>query len=668
MSAQALQPTPNQVEWAVDMAVRGELRAKWLTTGGWRNQYGLGTVDPQGLFPKPTLDGAPAGARIPANVMLGVLAQESNLWQAESGAIPGQMGNPLAAVDGYYGHDASGSTADYWKIHWDDSDCGYGVGQITDRMRLAGHEKDGEKSLPAEQQKAIAVDYTVNIAAAVNILADKWNELHTPGQEVTVNDDDPSKVENWFTAVWNYNLGFNPPDPHSSGPWGLGWYNNPANPIYKKGWGKPFMDTSVDPNAVRDAAHPQDWPYEEKVMGWSAWSIDTDFSYGTDGRQDWQGESGFSSAGLNPAWWVGDVQRSQVSPPLDTFCNDFNNCDSLTPPDCPTEECYAQYWWHKANTSWKDDCATDCGHENIKYVTLRAEPGRGTRLKHGEPDCDSAPAGSLVVASVPSGTPTWGACGDTASKGSFQFGFDADGDNHYEAKADLHQIGGGYGGRFWYAHSRDAAHLGGDGGAMTVTGTWTLGRAWAGPACSRTCRAPGRTPSRPTTSSRAATATATSTPTTARTSGWSWGRTSSPAHRAWNCRTPPTTAPPTTTSPSPRSRSSRCPPSRSTWSWPWATRTPPERAPGTTRRSPTPVTARTSGTRAGAATTSGRARSCCRSPAPRSPTSSRPVTPRSTSRTSPAPVPVPGSSPRGTRRPGAAWATTTRRPRSTPAS
>ncbi|MFB8210486.1 SGNH/GDSL hydrolase family protein [Streptomyces sp. NPDC056010] len=479
VNAQALQPTPNQVEWAVDMAVRGELRSQWLTTGGWRNQYGLGVVDPQGLFPKPKL-GDSATARIPANVMLGILAQESNLWQAESGVVPGQMGNPLAAVDGYYGHDASGSTSDYWKVHWDESDCGYGVGQITDGMRLAGHEKTGETSLSPEKQKAVALDYAVNIAAAVQILADKWNEVHTAGQEVTVNDDDPSKVENWFTAVWNYNLGFNPPTPHSSGPWGLGWYNNPANPIYKKSWGHPFMDTSLDPDANHDAAHPQDWPYEEKVMGWSAWSIDTGYSYGTDGRQDWQGESGFSSAGFYPAWWVSNAERSKVSPDLSVFCNEFNNCDSLSPPDCDTEACYAQYWWHKDNATWKDDCATNCGHEHIKYETLRSEPGRGYRLKYGTPVCDGAPAGSLVVASVPDGTPSWNDCGTVSSKGSFAFGFNADSDNHYEAKADLHQVGGGYDGHFWYTHTRNSAHLG-DTGPMAITGTWTLGQSagWA---------------------------------------------------------------------------------------------------------------------------------------------------------------------------------------------
>ncbi|MEU6406012.1 hypothetical protein [Streptomyces sp. NPDC046985] len=479
VNAQALQPTPNQVEWAVDMAVRGDLRASYLRQGGYRNQTGLGAIDPQGLFSPPTLTGA-SNARIPANVMLGIMAQESNLWQAESGAIPGQMGSPLAAVDGYYGHQADSSYPDaYWNINWDKSDCGYGVGQVTDGMRLAGHEKSGEKGLSPALQKAVAVDYATNIAASMKILADKWNEVHTAGQTVTVNNDDPSRVENWFTAVWNYNLGFNPPSAASQhdGHWGLGWYNNPANPIYEKSWGHPFMDTDVDgTEANHDAAHPQDWPYEEKVMGWAAWSIDTGYSYSTDGRQDWKGESGFSSAGFRPAWWTSTGQRSQVSPPLSTFCNSNNNCDPSTPPDCGTESCYAQYWWNKPNATWKTNCDNDCGHELIKYQTLISEPGRGYRLKNGTPVCSGAPTGSHVVASVANGTETWGDCGQATSSGTFQFTFYPDTlGTHYEAKADLHQIGGGYGGHFWYTHTRDDDHLGGEGGPMDIDGTWTLG-------------------------------------------------------------------------------------------------------------------------------------------------------------------------------------------------
>ncbi|WP_307795491.1 Tat pathway signal protein [Actinacidiphila acididurans] len=472
VNEQALQPTPNQVEWAVDMAVRGDLTSGWVTQGGWRSQIGLGTVDPQGLFPVPSLTG---GGRIPAQVELGILAQESNLWQAESGAIPGQMGNPLAATAGFYGHTGT-DPSDYWKIDWTKSDCGYGVGQVTDGMRMAGHEKPGETALPPTVQKAVALDYTVNIAASLQILAGKWNEVHTPGQTITVNNDDPSKPENWFTAVWNYNLGFNAPSGAPGVPWGLGWYNNPANPLYPPSR-LAFMDTTLDSGANHDAAHPQDWPYEEKVMGWAAWSIDTGHSYATSGRQDWPGESGFSSAGFQPTWWLTVLDRSEIKPPLDTFCTTANACDISNPPPCETDHidgCDQLHWWNAENTVWKPDCADTCGHESIKYQTLRTEPGRGSRLQYGTPDCTGAPAGSFVVDSDPAGTQTWSDCGTVSTQGTFQFTFYPDTAGQYEAKGDLHQIGGGYQGHFWYAHDRDTAHLGGDSGRMTILGDWKL--------------------------------------------------------------------------------------------------------------------------------------------------------------------------------------------------
>ncbi|MEV5441496.1 SGNH/GDSL hydrolase family protein [Streptomyces sp. NPDC052644] len=471
VKALALQPTPNQVEWAVDMAIRGELRAKWLKQGGWRSQAGLGTVDPQGLFPPPTLKG---GGRIPAQVLLGVLAQESNLWQAESGSVPGQMGNPLAAIAGFYGH--KGETSEtYWRINWNDSDCGYGVGQVTDGMRLAGHAKPNETLLPPTKQKAVALDYAVNIAASMYILADKWNQLHTAGQTITVNNDDPSKPENWFAALWNYNLGFNE-NKGGGKPWGLGWYNNPANPFYPPSR-HPFM---FDP---RDAAKPQNWPYQEKVMGWAAWSMDTGFSYSSDGRQDWPGVAGYATAGFRPAWWINPGQRDLVKPPLDAFCNATNNCNAANPPECPDAKCYEKYWWRGSNVTWKKNCDSDCGNESIKYVTLREEPGRGHRLKYGRSECGAAPAGALIVESVPDNVETYSDCGPSGTDaGHFQFTFHPNpaatgpGMGPFEAKGDLHQIGGGHGGHFWYAHTRDTAHLGGPGGRMTVDGTWTLER------------------------------------------------------------------------------------------------------------------------------------------------------------------------------------------------
>ncbi|MFD4868237.1 hypothetical protein [Streptomyces sp. NPDC058412] len=35
-----------------------------------------------------------------------------------------------------------------------------------------------------------------------------------------------------------------------------------------------------------------------------------------------------------------------VKPPLDTFCNSSNGCNAGSPPQCTTEDCYKQYWYH----------------------------------------------------------------------------------------------------------------------------------------------------------------------------------------------------------------------------------------------------------------------------------------------------------------------------------
>ncbi|WP_432190550.1 SGNH/GDSL hydrolase family protein [Streptomyces sp. Tue6028] len=460
-NTQALQPTSNQIEWAVDMAVRGDLTSTWLTQGDWRTQEG-GTVNPQGMFPLPALT---TGGRIPAQVLLGVLAQESNLWQAGSGAIPGQTANPLTSANGFYGHPSSGGLT-YWQIDWSKSDCGYGVGQVTDGMLLPAYSTASNPSMTAAQQRAIAVDYAVNIAKSAQILANKWNELHKAGQTITINDDNPAYIENWFAAVWNYNEGFNPPGLDPSGNWGLGWYNNPANPIYPPTRG-PFLDTYYSSGALADAAHPQDWPYEEKVMGWAAWSIDTGYSYGSSGQADAPGSSGYNSAGFYPAWWgggnpLGQINRENVKPPLNIFCTAADNdCNPNDPPPCEIDHiqgCDVLHWWH-TNTGWKTDCAGTCGHENMKYVTLRTEPGRGYGGQYGDPDCttNGLPTGSLIIDSVPTTVPTYrSSCPKISNNhGTFTFTFLPDSNGYYEAHGDLNQIGGGYDAHFWYAHTRD---------------------------------------------------------------------------------------------------------------------------------------------------------------------------------------------------------------------
>jgi len=161
---QVYQPKPRQVEWAVDRAVNGQLTES--RPANWRG-LGMPTCVPQTYFPKVALVG---GGTIPPQILLGVLMQESNIWQASRFTAPGNTGNPL--VGDYYGNTASTSI---WNIDYSLSDCGYGVGQVTDGMRLAGHERPGETALPVNQQRAVALDYVTNVAASARLLEQKWN-------------------------------------------------------------------------------------------------------------------------------------------------------------------------------------------------------------------------------------------------------------------------------------------------------------------------------------------------------------------------------------------------------------------------------------------------------------------------------------------------------------
>ena len=146
---QAMQPKPRQVEWAVDQAVRGVLNVS--RPANWKS-LGMPAYTPQGLFPPRALTG---GGNVPAQVMLGILAQESNLWQAPGHVVPGVTGNPLTG--NFYGYDINNRIeVDDWTVRWDKADCGYGVGQVTDGMRLAGKEKRGETALPYQTPRAVA--------------------------------------------------------------------------------------------------------------------------------------------------------------------------------------------------------------------------------------------------------------------------------------------------------------------------------------------------------------------------------------------------------------------------------------------------------------------------------------------------------------------------------
>lgn len=469
----ATQPKPRQVEWAVDQAVRGVLTVQ--RPANWKN-LGMPAYTPQGLFPSIPLV---SGGYVPAQIMLGIAAQESNLWQATRYALPGETANPL--IGNYYGLDIyDADTSDDWTIDWTRADCGYGVVQVTDHMRLAGREKGpGDTAWPYQTQRAVALDFATNVAAGLRILQTKWNDVSSAG--LRINDGTPSKIENWFYAVWAYNSGFYP-RPDDGSPWGVGWANNPANPKYPAN-----RDSFLD-KTYRDAAHPQDWPYPEKVLGWAGHPVEVPEAPGT------------LVSGFRAAWWPGgDVEgpknRTAVKPPASVFCDPTNDCEygAAYPPSAPeviTEPAGPcnhrnaaglidlKCWYH-VPTTWKSDCPSTCGNE-----LLRFDPGYPYEPDGASypPSCttDGLPANALIVDDLPDDVPTVRPnCGRPWSNaGDFRLSFaTTDPAGRLPGKIDTHQLGGGFGGHFWFSHTR----LAGDPGSMLeVTGRWRLNRPYIG--------------------------------------------------------------------------------------------------------------------------------------------------------------------------------------------
>ncbi|QXE33354.1 DUF1524 domain-containing protein [Streptomyces sp. GMY02] len=470
---QVYQPHWSQVEWAADLAVQKALTA--TRPANWKQSGMPASWSPQQMFPPVDLAG---GGRVPAQILLGVMAQESNLWQASFHVAEGVTGNPL--VGNYYG------VGDGWGIAWGDADCGYGVAQVTDGMRLAGRQKPGETPLSPEKQLAVGVDYATNIAAGLRILQEKWNQTYQ--MNLRINGGNPARIESWFAALWAYNSGINPqastgntsgctPSPtctDADGNYGLGWTNNPARPDYP-----PDRAPFLDHNAYDDARNPQWWPYPEKVIGWAAYPI-----VKTTGGDNYE-------AGYAQAWWNTEELRSGAKPPLETFCSlhatDGNRCnpDNIGQGPNPCTRADAHCWWH-APVSWKN-CGQNgegCGHE-ADVLTSPGTPEPPDADATGAypdeqrsryaPRCSTGlPAGALLIDDVPDTVPvvrnncsrSW------TSSGSFALSFAQHSDGLYHSKVDFHQIGGGFGGHFWFTHSRTAA----DSAARSwgVTGTWTL--------------------------------------------------------------------------------------------------------------------------------------------------------------------------------------------------
>ncbi|MFI0989644.1 golvesin C-terminal-like domain-containing protein [Streptomyces exfoliatus] len=481
---QAMQPKPRQVEWAVDKAITGKLNIGASRPANWKN-LGMPAYAPQTLFPNPVLEG---GGRVPAQVMLGITAQESNMWQASRSAVPGVTGTPL--IGNYYGVDYyDGNPANDWDVNWSDADCGYGITQVTDHMRMAGREHGkGGTAWDYQKQRAVALDYAANVAAGLGILVEKWNQTKTAG--LVVHDGNPAKLENWFFALWAYNSGFYE-NVNYNEPWGVGWANNPANPEWDAGR-LPFMETRLGAEDASAAARPQHWPYPEKVLGFAAHP------------PSFLESPGVLVAAFRAAWWNGTTEdatvqgsakynRARVKPPEDLFCGVYNWCEPSKISDTAKNEPGAgpctrddfKCWFH-LSVQWKTDCSYSCGNELFRFTSpdYDAEQADGTAYP---PNCTRSglPAGALVVDDVPGGTPSVRpgcANSDWTNSGSFTADFpgesgiahDGTATTVYPGKVDLHQLGAGFGGHFYFGHTRDLAAKG---DRLNFTGTWTLNQA-----------------------------------------------------------------------------------------------------------------------------------------------------------------------------------------------
>ncbi|MGW1876241.1 hypothetical protein [Streptomyces sp. NPDC001975] len=446
VNAQALQPSANQVEWAVDQAVHGDLDitrpANYLGTGS-------SAYDPESLFPRVTLTG---GGTVPAQVMLGILAQESNFKQASWHSVPGDGGNPL--LGDYYGNADSIHTYPNGSV----ADCGYGIAQVTSGM----NEAKPDPYEPTEAY-AIATDYAANIAAGVQILSKTWNQLKTLG--MNVNTGNSAYIENWFMALWGYNSGVYTDASANDGQTGLGWFNNPANPNYPPDRA-PFLRDSYD-----DAAHPANWPYEEKIMGW----VET--PQRTYNSQPSYALPQFPVGGTSPA--------GKLNLDLDyrAYCDSSNNCDpgaaSGTDP-CPAEDGTC---WFSGSVSWGGgEDSTTGSSENLVYSLGSGEPALNRQYTAGP--CGGAPSG-LLIDDVPDPKDNTQGCADSRTndgKFTLQLGDNFTyqrGDGSWRATGDiapidLHQLGAGYDGHAWFTHAYPGGAVAEAGDLWhKVLATWT---------------------------------------------------------------------------------------------------------------------------------------------------------------------------------------------------
>ncbi|MER6363759.1 RHS repeat-associated core domain-containing protein [Kitasatospora sp. NPDC001527] len=453
---QVMQPGTAQVSWAIQMAEQGLLTgAAYTRPAGYAN-LGLAAYAPNGDFARVPLKHPASDTfdSVPRSVYQAIVAQESNFSQASWHALPGLAGGAL--VGDYYGAGGSISKMDYAK-----ADCGYGLGQVTNGM------SKGDTTYSVNGQTKIAVDYQENVSAGLQILERTWNQLYDAG--ITVNGGNPRYLENWYLAAWAYNSGIQPtaafgnttgcvPSPtctSAEGNWGLGWANNPRNPDY------PPTRAPYLKNSYADAAHPGNWPYQERIMGWMGQPI-LRFNQPAYTKPDYHGGK----------TWL------QI-PPVTAFCGTDNNCDptgATNPKFCTLAS--SQCWWHQAVT-FIPDCATTCATSAYTVGAGSTEPAMVMPHPH-PPTCtlDSSKVGNaghgapIVVDEGQTQPPLnlvgCGAPSNWSQGGTFTYGYGTNAAGDKIGAIDTHQLGAGFGGHVLFTHTEDGANP-----DLINTGTWT---------------------------------------------------------------------------------------------------------------------------------------------------------------------------------------------------
>jgi hypothetical protein len=437
----------------------------------------LRAYTPQGLFPRPALDG---GGSMPAQVLLGVLTQESNLEQASAHDIQGQASNPLTSFN-WYGNwvDSGTSWTETTNINWAAADCGYGIGQVTSGMCRAkgeNHDPECEYSSPlsAEKQLAVAVDYQANVAASLQLLASDWNQLWADGitfrkqSSRSAPEPEADYDNSWYMALWAYNSGLEPSTSKlgnttgctpsktctdRNGDWGLGYADNPANPAYPPdrpvfpGYSSKKAPGGGTYSPTWDMSNPQYWTYQEKVISWAYNSITLyNYNTGTDQRAF--------------AYSVGN----STYPPLGSFCTKSDHCNAgvlnTSSPQSKGDACtltgsYADHcWWHSPLT-WEycNQAAKSCGGSVLTYARGAAAPKNPVIAAAFAQQCTRTPLPSTAVI-VGADKAALGCPGQNwKNAGAMRWHFAAARNGTYPSKILFDQIGAGFGGHFWFSYT-----------------------------------------------------------------------------------------------------------------------------------------------------------------------------------------------------------------------